>query len=189
MTLQSRPSPSMTLKPGPLGEAVVAEWLVQQGGQILQRQWQSRWGEVDLIALLPDGAGALWLAFVEVKTRGSGNWDADGLLAVTPKKQEKISLTAQTFLAEHTHYGDYPCRFDVALVHYRRLCRPAITAVTPPKERLGDEASDRPKDHSSDHPQDHPSDAPVPIVLGQACERQGIELTVMNYIPHAFVVG
>lgn len=35
---------------GRLAEALVANWLMQQGGEILQQRWHCRWGELDIIA-------------------------------------------------------------------------------------------------------------------------------------------
>ena len=79
---------------GNYGEQLVSQWLVQKNCQIIHRQWHSRFGEIDLIAKGQSGQGALrceMLAFVEVKTRSQGNWDADGLLAVTRSKQKKTT--------------------------------------------------------------------------------------------------
>jgi putative endonuclease len=107
-------------KAGNLGEAFVAEWLEQQGWQILAKQWHCRWGELDLVAgqAKPEGVKPeiVAIAFIEVKTRSRGNWDFDGALAITQSKQAKLWQTAQLFLADHPQWADLPCRFDVALV-------------------------------------------------------------------------
>ncbi|MDX2216339.1 MAG: YraN family protein [Oculatellaceae cyanobacterium bins.114] len=108
---------------GALAEDLVASWLETQNYTVIEKRWHCRWGELDLIAQshplsqldLPT------LAFVEVKARRHHNWDSDGLLAITPQKQAKLWQTAQLFLAEHSDWADYPCRFDVALVNYRSL--------------------------------------------------------------------
>lgn len=121
------------------------------------------------------------LTFVEVKTRSSGNWDADGRLAITQQKQAKLWRTAQLFLAEHPNLAHLPCRFDVALVSYQRISqgsrRVSQTSLSP---------------HSAD-----PSSWPVAIdkgngrqipsiQLGQPLFRAGYRLILQDYIPSAF---
>lgn len=133
------------MNPGTLGENLVATWLEQQGWEILHRRWRCRWGELDIIALghesqpSPDSSfSSEILSFVEVKTRGRGNWDADGLLAITPQKQAKLIQAAQLFLSGHPELSEYPCRFDVALVRY---CPKPIKSVETPLSHLHQELS------------------------------------------------
>jgi putative endonuclease len=104
---------------GQLGEQLVCQWLIAKNAQVLYRRWHSRFGEIDLIARGPSGQGKLrceMLAFIEVKTRSQGNWDADGLLAITRTKQKKLQITARYFLVRHPYLAELPCRFDIALV-------------------------------------------------------------------------
>lgn len=123
---------------GELGEALVADWLQGQGWQILERQWHCRWGELDLVAVRADGETRgnrvpdfqvrptlPLLAFVEVKTRSQGNWDADGLMAINTRKQKNLWQAARLYLVRNPHWAEALCRFDVALV----VCRPSSRAA------------------------------------------------------------
>ncbi|MEB3210137.1 MAG: YraN family protein [Leptolyngbyaceae bacterium] len=136
------------------GEAIAAQWVVSWGWRVLHHRWHCRWGELDLVACQPSSVGSprslpltfnqqkQWevreptLVFIEVKTRTSKNWDANGLLAITPEKQRKLWQTAELFLAEFPDYAQFPCRFDLILVQYRRSPKQLI-----PKSRL-DKASE-----------------------------------------------
>jgi putative endonuclease len=130
------PQPINSRALGTLGENLVAEWLQQQGWEILHRQWYCRWGEIDIIALGRDRESDInrgnqnspfpiphsqTLAFVEVKTRRRGNWDAGGMLAVSAAKQAKIWQTAEIFLSNRPDLANNSCRFDVALVRCEPL--------------------------------------------------------------------
>lgn len=97
---------------GEQGEELVAQWLATKEAKVLHRRWRQRTAEIDLIAQKADGL----LLFIEVKTRGQGNWDSNGLLAVDRHKQGKILLGAQLFLGRNPELADCNCRFDVALV-------------------------------------------------------------------------
>jgi putative endonuclease len=101
----------MTKAVGDRGEMLVTELLKTNGWEILATQWRCRWGEVDIIA-----CDRQWLLFIEVKTRSDRNWDGDGSLAITSKKQAKILKTASIFLSQNPQLETLACRFDVALV-------------------------------------------------------------------------
>jgi putative endonuclease len=103
-------------KIGQLGEKFIGKWLESKDYVILHYNWRCRWGEIDIIAQNNTESS---LIFVEVKTRSKNNWDENGLLAVTPKKQEKIRLTAEMFLASNPELTNFNCRFDVAILNYK----------------------------------------------------------------------
>ena len=93
-------------KLGDRGEDYTARYLEKQCFHIVERNWHSRYGEIDIIAENEE-----YLLFVEVKTRRAGSM-VPGELAVTPQKQQKLRLTAESYLLEYP--TDRQPRFDVA---------------------------------------------------------------------------
>lgn len=102
---------------GQLGEKIIAQWLTNKNYEILYSRWRCPWGEIDLIA--KDNNSQL-LAFIEVKTRKINNWDNDGIFSVNESKQKKLVLTAETFLSQNSSFSTFNCRFDIALLNYRK---------------------------------------------------------------------
>ncbi len=171
------------LEAGNLGEQLVAHWLQQQRWDILAQGWHSRWGELDIVAYKPKAEAEECLAFVEVKTRSRGNWDLDGLLAITATKQAKLWKTAQTFLAKHPDWTECPCRFDVALVQYiqRPMAKPKPPAQSHNPASLH-QSSNRTKAQTQ---QAQPS-FPAGFALGDTARVHEYALTLVKYIEAAF---
>ena len=94
---------------GRQGEKAVEKYLKKQGCKILERNYQTPFGEADLIVQDKDE-----IAFVEVKTRTSDKF-GEPREAVTPEKQRRYKKIAECFWKEH---GEEPnARFDVAEVY------------------------------------------------------------------------
>ena len=95
---------------GRAGEEAAALYIEQKGMQILERNFRSRFGEVDIIAI--DGET---LVFAEVKT-----WSVYGIDALEQsldaKKQHKIIETSKYFLSLHRKYKYMAIRFDVIFI-------------------------------------------------------------------------
>jgi putative endonuclease len=94
---------------GEEGERVAARFLEARGYRILERNYRTRRGEIDLIA--EDGRV---LVFVEVKVRLDDRFGGPAA-AITRAKQARIARLAQQYLAWR-RVGDRPCRFDVVLI-------------------------------------------------------------------------
>ena len=91
-------------------EEMAARYLAYKGYTILERRYQSRLGEIDLIA-----QDSMQLVFVEVKYRQDLSKGRPSL-AVNRSKQQKIYRTALQYLAEYSSKAarqDVACRFDV----------------------------------------------------------------------------
>ncbi|BCW94648.1 MAG: YraN family protein [Fimbriimonadales bacterium] len=102
---------------GRAGESQAARFLQAQGYTILARNWRIREGELDIVAQEGDT-----LAFVEVKTRRSHACGA-GEESVDARKQQRLGMLAERFLAARPDLVFRQCRFDVVVVDYTQ--RPA----------------------------------------------------------------
>lgn len=80
-------------------------WLRDNGYEILDRNVQSRYGEIDVVARQEET-----LCFVEIKARTSTRLGSP-LEAVTTAKQRRLTRCAEAYLMGNRHAG--PCRFDV----------------------------------------------------------------------------
>jgi len=98
------------IETGREGENRVAADLASRGWKIVERNWRTRRGEIDIIALDSDT-----LVFIEVKTWPNGV-AADLELAIGFVKQKRIVETAKCFLDTHRQYNGMYIRFDVVLV-------------------------------------------------------------------------
>ena len=95
-------------KVGRDGENKVASFLRKNGYAIVKRNFQCRYGEIDIIAENDE-----YILFVEVKTRKEGAV-VSGKTAVNASKQKKLLLAASQYADTHP-VGN--CRFDVAEVY------------------------------------------------------------------------
>jgi putative endonuclease len=91
---------------GDWGEDLALRFLEERGYTVVERNYRTRYGEIDLIVQKEDS-----LVFVEVKLR-RGRGYGDPLEAVTPRKQEAVRSMAEQYLAEcEPEYDEL--RFDV----------------------------------------------------------------------------
>lgn len=111
--------PSMQL--GWDGEEVAARHLSGLGWVLLDRNWRCREGELDIVAVEPDGT----CVFCEVKTRSSTYFGAPSE-AVGPVKARRIRGLALRWLAEHPERRGSALRFDVVSVVRRRGWAPEL---------------------------------------------------------------
>jgi putative endonuclease len=81
--------------------------LQQQGFQLVQRNYHSRLGEIDLVVNRGEE-----LIFVEVKARALTRY-AQANEVVSASKQRKLMKTAVCFLHEYPEFQQFYCRFDV----------------------------------------------------------------------------
>lgn len=94
-------------------EALACNFLEKKGYQLVQRNFYSKWGEIDLI--MRKGQD---LIFVEVRSKSNEHYGRPAE-TVNPAKQEKIRKTAQLYLYRNRELEQCYCRFDVVAVKWQ----------------------------------------------------------------------
>jgi putative endonuclease len=94
---------------GILGEQLAAEHLERRGFWIVERNYRTRWGELDVIAF--DGHV---LVFAEVKTRRMAADAGSPFEAIGPLKQARVRKMARSWLIDRRHERPFAkvMRFD-----------------------------------------------------------------------------
>ena len=92
------------------GENRAAAFLEAKGFSIIERNWRTKGGEIDIIAVKND-----ILAFVEVKTLPNGTLDMIQR-ELNYQKRQRIIKTSKRFLLKHREYNNSYVRFDVIVI-------------------------------------------------------------------------
>jgi len=101
---------------GRRSELKAAAWLTCKFYRVLGRRVKTRLGELDLVALSPDGV----LCFIEVKARELEGAAAE---AITGRQRARIARAAALYLGAHPALRHKAVRFDAILVTPRRWPR------------------------------------------------------------------
>ena len=107
---------------GKRGEEIAVSYLKRQGYKIIERNYKTKLGEIDIIA---DCEGCI--CFIEVRTR---NNQAFGLPEETILKKKQLQIT-KTALAYIKRYDleDKNCKFDVVSVQNVDSLEPEIKLI------------------------------------------------------------
>ena len=96
------------MKPiGQYWEQRAKHFLLQNGLQLIARNFSTSAGEIDLIM-----RGGKHIAFIEVRYRRNDRF-AGAIPSVTATKQRKLKRFAALFVSRQKTWSHRPCRFDV----------------------------------------------------------------------------
>lgn len=107
---------------GKKGETLALKYLKRHGYKILEQNYRSQFGEIDIIAKDKDV-----LAFIEVKTRKSSECGMPQE-SVDIHKQKQIAKVALYYLAK-MNIEEIDCRFDIVAITYLLGQKPKIELI------------------------------------------------------------
>ena len=98
------------IEKGRLGEEIALKYIISKGGTIVEKNYRTKMGEIDLIAKM-NGE----LVFIEVKSRSNINYGYP-CEAVNYKKKRKITNVAKYYILDNS-LEDIYVRFDVIEIY------------------------------------------------------------------------
>ena len=98
------------IEKGKLGEEIALKYIISKGGKVIERNYRTKIGEVDLIVRL-NGE----LVFVEVKSRSNINYGYPSE-SVNYKKKRKITNVAKYYIFDNS-LENLSIRFDVIEIY------------------------------------------------------------------------
>lgn len=106
---------------GDWGEEQASLFLIKEGYEIVERNYQIPQGEVDIIGWHKDEHDGLRkLSFIEVKTRTYGDGSAER--SVDKEKMKKFFKACQSYCFEHDiDAGNTPIMFEQISIYVERL--------------------------------------------------------------------
>jgi putative endonuclease len=100
---------------GNLGEEQAVAYLQSQGLRLLERQFKTRYGEIDCIFKDKDS-----YVFVEVKTRSEVSESFPAVTAVTAAKQRRLTNAAY-FYVKKNRLENENFRFDLVMIEGSKI--------------------------------------------------------------------
>jgi putative endonuclease len=109
--MNDRPKKDQRKRLGEKAEEAVAEYLVRDGYELVERNFECKIGEVDIIARKGE-----CLCFVEVRSRSTDSMGSPAL-TVNARKQRQVVRAALWYLSKN-EITNMVARFDVAAVTF-----------------------------------------------------------------------
>lgn len=97
------------IRRGKKGELLASSFLERQGYKILEKNYKTRYGEIDII-----GNDKGCVVFVEVRAKASDNFCAPEY-TIDKRKQLQVAKAALVYI-KLKHLQDKDCRFDVVCI-------------------------------------------------------------------------